>query len=70
MAVAPVPGTDRVFVLTLAFAPIPPASIPIGLALSLFSFGFILQLPTVDDTVPQAGEPARRAAKLKLAHAG
>jgi hypothetical protein len=69
MAAAPVPGTDRVFVLTLAFAPIPPASVPVALALSLFSFGFILQLPTVDDTVP-AGEPARRAAKLKLAHAG
>lgn len=38
-----------VFLLTYALIPIPPASLPIALAVSLFSFGFILQLPTVDD---------------------
>ncbi|MEW6038908.1 MAG: YbaN family protein [Pseudomonadota bacterium] len=59
-----------VSVLTLAFVPIPPASVPVALAASLFSFGFILQLPAVEDPVPGAGEPTRRAAKLKLVFAG
>ncbi|WP_367025879.1 YbaN family protein [Methylococcus sp. ANG] len=59
-----------VFILTFAFVPIPPASVPFALAVSLFSFGFILQLPVVEDPVPRAGEPTRSAAKLKPAFAG
>ncbi|QXP85724.1 YbaN family protein [Methylococcus sp. Mc7] len=45
------------FLLTFTIVPIPPASLPVALAISLFSFGFILQLPTVEETDVEPKEP-------------